>query len=75
VPNGTSGDWSGRWQHASSTPLPGIADTDQGDVTRLQGVSDAWRLRVGDWRIRLRYDQTTRTLVVLRILPRGQAYR
>jgi len=52
-----------------------LADTGQGNVTRLQGTSDEWRLRVGDWRIRFRYDYTTRTLEVLRILPRGQAYR
>jgi mRNA interferase RelE/StbE len=55
--------------------LARLADTGHGDVTRLQGVSDEWRLRVGDWRVRFRYDHTTRTLVVLRILPRGQAYR
>jgi mRNA interferase RelE/StbE len=55
--------------------LARLADTGQGDVTRLQGVSDEWRLRVGDWRVRFRYHHTTRTLEVLRILPRGQAYR
>jgi mRNA interferase RelE/StbE len=52
-----------------------LADTGQGDVTRLQGIPDGWRLRVGDWRVRFRYDYPTRTLEVLRILPRGQAYR
>ena len=55
--------------------LARLADTGQGDVTRLQGTSDEWRLRVGDWRIRFRYDHPARTLEVLRILPRGQAYR
>lgn len=38
--------------------LARLADTGQGDVTRLQGVSDEWRLRVGDWRVRFRYDHT-----------------
>ena len=52
-----------------------LAETGQGDVTRLQGVSDEWRLRVGDWRVRFCYDYPARTLEVLRILPRGQAYR
>lgn len=52
-----------------------LADTGQGDVTRLQGVPNEWRLRVGNWRVRFRYDHPTRTLEVLRILPRGQAYR
>jgi mRNA interferase RelE/StbE len=55
--------------------LTRFAETGQGDVTRLQGVADEWRLRVGDWRVRFRYDYPTRTLAVLRILPRGQAYR
>ena len=55
--------------------LARLADTGQGDVTRLQGVADEWRLRVGDWRVRFRYEHPARTLVVLRILPRGQAYR
>ena len=36
---------------------------------------DEWRLRVGDWRVRFRYDHPTRTLEVLRILPWGQVYR
>ena len=55
--------------------LTRLADTGQGEVTRLQTTSDEWRLRVGDWRVRFRYDHPTRTLEVLRILPRGQAYR
>lgn len=55
--------------------LTRLADTGQGDVSRLRGGSEEWRLRVGDWRVRFRYDHVTRTLAVLRILPRGQAYR
>jgi mRNA interferase RelE/StbE len=55
--------------------LTRLADTDQGDVRRLQSRADEWRLRMGDWRVRFRYDHSTRTLEVLRILPRGQAYR
>jgi mRNA interferase RelE/StbE len=43
------------------------------DLLRLQG-SDEWRLRVGDWRVRLRLDFEARTVVVVRILPRGRAY-
>jgi mRNA-degrading endonuclease RelE of RelBE toxin-antitoxin system len=35
--------------------LTRLADTGQGDVTRLQGTPDEWRLRTGDWRIRFRY--------------------
>jgi mRNA-degrading endonuclease RelE of RelBE toxin-antitoxin system len=43
-------------------------------LVRLQG-SDELRLRIGDWRVRLRLDTATRTIVVLRVLPRGRAYR
>src|SRR3546814_11417535 len=31
--------------------LTRLADTGQGDVTRLRGTPDEWRLRAGDWRI------------------------
>jgi len=43
-------------------------------LVRLRG-SDELRLRVGDWRVRLRLDTAARTVVVLRVLPRGRAYR
>jgi len=43
------------------------------DVRRLSG-SDEWRLRVRDWRVRLQLDSEARTLIVVRILPRGRAY-
>jgi mRNA interferase RelE/StbE len=43
------------------------------DVRRLRG-SDEWRLRVGDWRVRLQLDFDARTVIVVRILPRGRAY-
>lgn len=44
------------------------------DLRRLQD-SDEWRLRVGDWRVRLRLEFDARTVVVVRILPRGRAYK
>jgi mRNA interferase RelE/StbE len=46
-----------------------------GDVAKLRGSSDQWRLRVGDWRIRFRQDPDNRVIVVVRVLPRSQAYR
>lgn len=46
-----------------------------GDVTKLRGSSDQWRLRVGDWRIRFRLDPDNRVIVVARVLHRSQAYR
>jgi mRNA-degrading endonuclease RelE of RelBE toxin-antitoxin system len=44
-------------------------------VIKLHGIGEEWRLRVGDWRDRFQYDTETMTIVVLRVLPRGRAYR
>ena len=52
-----------------------LADTGQGDVTRLAGTDDELRLRVGDWRVRFVFEQQSGTLTVLLVLPRGRAYR
>ncbi len=53
-----------------------LAATERGDVTRLHGVEPPeWRLRVGDWRVRFQYDYDSHTMRVLRVLPRGRAYR
>lgn len=46
-----------------------------GDVVRLAGIDDEWRLRVGDWRVRFTRDLETGVIQVLRVLPRGRAYR
>ena len=50
-----------------------VADPPQGDVIKLAGSDDEFRLRVGDWRIR--FIRTDATIYVLRVLPRGRAYR
>ena len=47
----------------------------QGDLSKLQGRDNEWRLRVGGWRVRFELDRADRIIVVLRILPRGRAYR
>ena len=49
-------------------------DPPAGDVVRLVN-SDEWRLRVGDWRVRFQRDPETGIVNVLRVLPRGRAYR
>lgn len=46
-----------------------------GDVKKLSGFENEWRLRVGNWRVRFRPDFTAGVLVILRVLPRGSAYR
>ena len=53
-----------------------LAETEQGDVKRLEHVDPPeWRLRVGDWRVRFVFNYATRTIEVLRVLPRGRAFR
>jgi len=47
-----------------------------GDIKRLAGITPPqWRLRVGDWRVRFNRDPETRTILILRVLPRSRAYR
>ena len=43
-------------------------------VTRLQG-RPGFRLRVGDWRVIYELEDDRLVIVVLRIAPRGEAYR
>jgi mRNA interferase RelE/StbE len=45
------------------------------NVKKLRGMENEWRQRVGDWRIRFELDDSTRTVYILRVLPRGRAYR
>lgn len=45
-----------------------------GDVRPLKGEPDAYRRRVGDWRILFRVDPATRTVTVYRVGPRGDVY-
>jgi len=51
------------------------AQPPRGDIRRLTGIEKEWRLRVGDWRVRFTRVQATHTVSVLRVLPRGRAYR
>jgi mRNA interferase RelE/StbE len=50
-----------------------VADPLGGDIRKLKPLE--WRLRVGDWRVRFSFDDERRLIVVLRVLPRGRAYR
>jgi mRNA-degrading endonuclease RelE of RelBE toxin-antitoxin system len=53
-----------------------VTNYPQGDVVRLQAISPPeYRLRVGDWRVRFRPEMHERIVYVLRVLPRGKAYR
>ena len=52
-----------------------LAETGHGDVKQLTGKGEELRLRVGNWRVRFLLHYGTDTIVVLRVLPRGKAYR
>ena len=49
-----------------------ISDPPSGDVRKLHGNQDEWRLRVGDWRVRFRYDQARRAVIVTQVLRRNE---
>lgn len=51
--------------------------TDPGstDLRKLVGRQHRWRLRVGRFRAILRFDSDAGQIHVLRVLPRGRAYR
>ncbi|MBO9371687.1 MAG: type II toxin-antitoxin system RelE/ParE family toxin [Chloroflexi bacterium] len=42
---------------------------------KLSGHSDLYRIRVGDWRIVYVLDRTNKTVLVVKIAPRGDVYR
>ena len=51
------------------------AGTGQGDIAKLAGMENQYRLRVGEWRVRLRYDDDAHAIEIISVLPRGRAYR
>lgn len=51
------------------------ADPKRRDIRKLKGSSDEWRLRVGDWRVFFTYDSAWRTLHILSVRHRREAYR
>lgn len=46
-----------------------------GDVKKLAVGSGLRRLRVGRWRVIFRFEEASRTIQILHVLPRGSAYR
>ena len=51
------------------------AGTEYGDVISMRGRDREWRLRVGQWRVLFNFYEVQDSLMVLRVLPRGRAYR
>ncbi len=44
-------------------------------IAKLAGTSNTWRVRIGEYRILLDIDDTAKTVLVLRIAHRREAYR
>ena len=42
---------------------------------KMTGPGDEWRIRVGDWRVVYRIDDGRVVVIVVRVAPRGGAYR
>ncbi len=51
------------------------AATGAGDVKRLRGRDNGWRLRVGDWRVLHHYCFGSKSVEIARIVRRRDAYR
>ena len=52
-----------------------LKEPPEGDVRKLQGQEERWRLRVGDWRAIFSREASERTVTIRRILNRRDAYR
>ena len=52
-----------------------LSETGRGDLQKLHGRDERWRLRVGDWRVILTFDYSNNTFTVRRVLHRREAYR
>ena len=51
------------------------AETQHGDVRKLEGAGDRYRLRVGDYRVIFRPEEGRIIIVVLHVRHRRDAYR
>ena len=55
--------------------LGALAEEHRGDVRKLKGETERWRLRVGDYRVIFTFDDDSHAIVVLEVRHRGEAYR
>ena len=56
----------------------GICSLPEGDVKRLQGSEELYRLRIGGWRVLFSYattDIASDTILIEKISSRGEAYK
>ena len=66
---------SGQLQDRVLAALERLADTGQGDIKKLRGRQNQWRLRVGDWRAIISFADRGRIIRVLLVRHRREAYR
>ncbi len=55
--------------------LERLAETGHGDLSKLRGRQNQWRLRVGDWRVIITFAGHGSIIRVLRVQHRREAYR
>lgn len=51
----------------------GIEQIPTGDIKKLQGYSNIFWLRIGDYRIL--FEMSSETVIIYDVLPRGEAYK
>jgi mRNA interferase RelE/StbE len=52
-----------------------FAAEESGDIRKLRGTADQYRLRVGTWRVIFALDGEQRRMTILQVTPRRDAYR
>ena len=55
--------------------LERLTASGHGDVARVRGDSERWRLRISSWRVFFTYDAVERAILVLDVRHRREAYR
>jgi len=62
-------------QHRVRQAVEAFAGESKGDVLRLQNITPPeYRLRIGKWRVRFSLDHERRTMQILHVLRRDDAY-
>lgn len=52
-------------------PVP----VDKYDIKKMKGISNTYRIRMGDWRIIYRIEFSIRRIIILKIESRGRVYK
>jgi mRNA interferase RelE/StbE len=55
--------------------IAGDPSAPNNNVRPLKGISNGFRIRVGDWRVSYTIDREARVIDVFEVAPRGGAYR